>query len=332
MSDPALAAPDTSTPAPSDTPKPSTPAELIKKLIDAGIHFGHPASRWNPKMKPYIHGKRGNIHIIDVKETLKGLIRAKRLVQNAAAEGRDVLFVGTKRQAREIVAEHADRAGMHYVVERWLGGTLTNFRTIRARLNRLDELDQLWSSGEIETYSKKMKSTLGRERDKIKTNLEGIRNMEKMPGIMFIIDTRREKIAVKEAQKLGLTTIALIDTDSDPDLVDLPIPGNDDAMKAIEVIVKELADAAEAGRKGRPQQADKGQQGERPRGRSTRARFKSDDQDKSRSVAAATDRAEPGRRVTIEGQVDPETPSPRDALKGEQPATSGLPLEGVKAD
>ena len=243
-------------PAPADgTPQKmgaSSPAELVKKLVEAGVHFGHPASRWNPKMQPYIHGKRGNIHIIDVKETLKGLLRAKRFIQNTVASGKDVLFVGTKRQARDIVSDHADRAHMHYVVERWLGGTLTNFRTIRARLNRLDELDALWQSGEIETYSKKMQSTLGRERTKIKTNLEGIRNMEKMPGVMFIIDTRREKIAVQEAKKLGVPTIALIDTDSDPDLVDLPIPGNDDAMKAIDLIMAELADAAVDGRQGRP--------------------------------------------------------------------------------
>ncbi len=305
--------------------KPKTPAELVKKLIDAGIHFGHPASRWNPKMKPYIYGKRGNIHIIDVKETLKGLIRAKRLVQNSVAKGQDILFVGTKRQARDIVAEHAERAGMHYVSERWLGGTLTNFRTIRARLSRLDELDELWSSGEIETYSKKMKSTLSRERTKIKTNLEGIRRMEKMPSIMFIVDTRREKIAVKEAQKLGLTTIALIDTDSDPDLVDLPIPGNDDAMKAIEVIIEELADAAEEGRKGRavqPEKGDRGGKGERPKGRSTRARFKVDDQDKERTVAAPVDREESTRSVKIDPTTEP---------AGEKSATVGLPMEGVSA-
>src|SRR5213075_2056014 len=157
--------------------------------------------------------------------------------------GKDILFVGTKRQARHAVEEEAARCGMHYVSERWLGGTLTNFRTIRARLLRLEELEKLWATGQIETYSKKMKSTLQREMDKIKSNLEGIRKMERMPGVMFIVDTRREHIAVKEAKKLGVKTIALIDTDSDPDLIDLPIPGNDDAMRAIEIVVRELADA-----------------------------------------------------------------------------------------
>ena len=312
----------------------SSPAELVKKLVDAGVHFGHPASRWNPKMQPYIHGKRGNIHIIDVKETLKGLLRAKRFIQNTVASGKDVLFVGTKRQARDIVSDHADRAHMHYVVERWLGGTLTNFRTIRARLNRLDELDALWQSGEIETYSKKMQSTLGRERTKIKTNLEGIRNMEKMPGVMFIIDTRREKIAVQEAKKLGVPTIALIDTDSDPDLVDLPIPGNDDAMKAIDLIMAELADAAVDGRQGRPadKQGDGGPQrpaGEKPRGRSTRARFRADDQGRDRPVAAATDAPAVGDGPMAEGFIAPKTPDPAREPVGAENATVSLPMDGA---
>src|SRR5215211_4330968 len=219
-------------------------AELVKALVDAGVHFGHRVSRWNPKMQPYIHGKRNMIHIIDVKETIKGLLLAKRLVQQTVASGKDVVFVGTKRQAKHAVEEETRRCGMHYVSERWLGGTLTNFRTIRARLNRLEELEKLFTTGQIESYSKKMKAALQREMVKIKTNLEGIRRMERMPGLMFVIDTRREHIAVKEARKLGVPVVALIDTDSDPDLVDLPIPGNDDAMRAVEIICHELAEAA----------------------------------------------------------------------------------------
>src|SRR5258708_4832761 len=147
-------------------------AELVKSLVDAGVHFCHRVSRWNPKMQPYIHGKRNMIHIIDVRETIKGLLRAKKLLKNMVAGEKDVLFVGTKRQARHAVEEESKRCGMHYVTERWLGGTLTNFRTIRQRLNRLEELEKLFESGQIETYSKKMKSTLDRERTKIKTNLE----------------------------------------------------------------------------------------------------------------------------------------------------------------
>ena len=251
-------------------------AELVKSLVDAGVHFGHRVSRWNPKMEPYIHGKRNMIHIIDVKETIKGLLRAKKMMQNMVAGGKDILFVGTKRQARHAITEEATRCGMHYVSERWLGGTLTNFRTIRARLNRLDELDKLWETGAIEAgYSKKMKATLGREREKIKANLSGIRKMERMPGAMFIIDTRREHIAVKEAKKLGVPVIALIDTDSDPDLVDLPVPGNDDAMRAIEIIMRELADSIIEGKQGRVDKPD-GEQAGAPgqRRRSTRSQFR----------------------------------------------------------
>ena len=250
-------------------------AELVKSLVEAGVHFGHRVSRWNPKMEPYIKGKRNMIHILDVKETLKGLFRAKKLLQNTVAGGKDVLFVGTKRQARFAVEEETKRCGMHYVSERWLGGTLTNFRTIRARLNRLEELEKLFGTGAIEGYSKKMKATLGREMTKIKANLEGIRKMEKMPGLMVIIDTRREHIAVKEAKKLGVPTIALIDTDSDPDLIDLPIPGNDDAMKAIEIIMREMADSIIEGKTGRSEnKAGPGPEGGR---RSSRAAFKADD-------------------------------------------------------
>jgi len=255
-------------------------SDLVKSLVDAGVHFGHRVSRWNPKMQPYIHGKRNMIHIIDVRETVKGLLRAKRLLQNLVASGKDVLFVGTKRQARHAIEEESRRCGMHYVSERWLGGTLTNFRTIRQRLLRLEELEKLWATGAIESYSKKMKSTLQREMDKIKTNLEGIRKMERMPGVMFIIDTRREHIAVKEARKLGVPTIALIDTDSDPDLIDLPIPGNDDAMRAIEIILKELADAIIEGKTGRAEQKGidtEGAPGTPGRRRSSRSQFRAEE-------------------------------------------------------
>lgn len=250
-------------------------------------------------MQPYIHGKRNMIHIIDVRETLKGLLRVKRLVQNTVASGKDVLFVGTKRQAKFAVKEEAERCGMHYVSERWLGGTLTNFRTIRARLNRLEELEKLWETGQIETYSKKMKAALQREMTKIKTNLEGIRRMERMPGLMFLIDVRREHIAVKEAKKLGVTTAALIDTDSDPSLIDLPIPANDDAMRAIEIIMKELADAVIEGKKGRQAGAegsDAAPAGESrpPRRRSSRSQFRAESATEGQSADSAEAGADSG--------------------------------------
>ncbi len=255
-------------------------AELVKSLVDAGVHFGHRVSRWNPKMEPYIHGKRNMIHIIDVKETVKGLLRAKKLIQATVASGKDVLFVGTKRQARNAVEAEAARCGMHYVSERWLGGTLTNFRTIRARLNRLEELERIFGGPELENYSKKIRSTMQRELDKIKSNLEGIRKMERMPGIMFLIDVRREHIAVKEAKKLGVTTVALIDTDSDPENIDLPVPGNDDAMRAIEIVMRELADSVIEGKTGRSEtktgpQGEGAPAGDRAR-RSTRSQFRAE--------------------------------------------------------
>ena len=194
-----------------------SPASLVKSLIDAGIHFGHRANSWNPKMTPYIFGKRNRIHIIDVKETIKGLLLARKFITKEVAAGKDVLFVGTKRQARSIVETHVKECGMHYVTERWLGGTLTNFSTIRQRLKRLEELEQLEESGEIANYSKKMEATLNREKSKIKRNLEGIRNMGKLPGLMVIIDVNAEQNAVKEARKLGIPIVALLDTDSNPD-------------------------------------------------------------------------------------------------------------------
>jgi small subunit ribosomal protein S2 len=270
-------------------------AELVKALVDAGVHFGHRVSRWNPKMQPYIHGKRNMIHIIDVRETIKGLLRAKKLISNTVAAGKDVLFVGTKRQARFSLENEAKRCGMHYVSERWLGGTLTNFRTIRARLNRLDELEKIFGTDAINSYSKKMKSTLQREMTKIKANLEGIRKIERMPGVMVIVDTRREHIAVKEAKKLGVPTIALIDTDSDPDLIDLPIPGNDDAMRAVEIIMGELADSVIEAKQGRPEV-----KGEEPvtRKRSSRSAFRADE-----TPAAGTDDIASAPVVAAEPQV-----------------------------
>lgn len=267
-------------------------AELVKSLVDAGVHFGHRVSRWNPKMEPYIHGKRNMIHIIDVRETIKGLLRAKKLMQNTVAQGKDVLFVGTKRQAKHAIEEEARRCGMHYVSERWLGGTLTNFRTIRARLLRLEELEKLWESGQIETYSKKMKATLQREMTKIKSNLEGIRKMERMPGVMFIVDTRREHIAVKEARKLGVTTIALIDTDSDPELIDLPIPGNDDAMRAVEIILHEMSESVIEGKQGRVDKVED-PANQQPRRRSTRAAFRAEEPGATPGEGAAEPAPEP---------------------------------------
>ncbi|MFM7130881.1 MAG: 30S ribosomal protein S2 [bacterium] len=221
---------------------------VVKDLIEAGVHFGSRARRWNPKMKPYIYGKRNLIHIIDLKETVRGLLRASKYFKRVASNNGLILFVGTKRQATDTIVEQASRCGMPYVTERWLGGTLTNFVTIRARLKRLEELEHILDGEQAASYSKKMISTLTRERTKIDRNLSGIRTMERLPEALLVVDPLREKIAVQEARKLGIKVISLLDTDCDPDTVDLPIPGNDDSMRSIELVVKFLADAILEGR------------------------------------------------------------------------------------
>ena len=221
---------------------------LVKDLIEAGVHFGHRASRWNPKMRPYIYARRNLIHIIDVRETIRGLLRARKYLQKVSAQGSLVLLVGTKRQACDVIEQQGIRCGMPYVSDRWLGGTLTNFRTIRSRLGRLEELEDLRSSDKISGYSKKMQSSLTREYRKMYRNLNGIRSMNRLPECLLVVDPRKEKNAIGEARKLGIATVALIDTDCDPDEVDLPVPGNDDSIRSIELIVTLMADAIAAGK------------------------------------------------------------------------------------
>ena len=221
---------------------------LVQELVESGVHFGHRSSRWNPKMRPYIYARRNQIHIIDVRETIRGLLRAKKYLADVASHGSLVLFVGTKRQAGDTIQKAAERCGMPYVNDRWLGGTLTNFRTIRSRLARLEELESIRESDEINFYSKKMQSSLNREYRKMFRNLNGMRTMNRLPECMVIVDPKKEKNAVKEARKMGIATVSLIDTDCDPDLVDLPIPGNDDSMRSIDLIVNILAKAVAEGK------------------------------------------------------------------------------------
>ncbi len=215
----------------------------IKALIESCVHYGHRASLWNPKMRPYVYGRRKLIHIIDVRETVRGILRARKFLKQVAAEGNLVLFVGTKRQASETIKTQADRCGMPYISERWLGGTLTNFETIRSRMRRLEELENIINGELLQTYSKKMQSSLMREYNKMYRNLNGLRKMDRYPAAMVVVDPRKEKNAVREARKLGVVSIALIDTDSDPDEVDLPIPGNDDSIRSIDLVISYLADA-----------------------------------------------------------------------------------------
>ena len=222
--------------------------ELVRELINAGVHFGHGVSRWNPRMAPFIFAKRGNIHIIDVKKTLAGLLVAKKLLAEVVSSGKDVVFVGTKRQAQKAVEAAAEKCGMHYVCGRWLGGMLTNFRTIRSRLQRLQQLEAMQEDGTLEKESKKQASRLKREMRKIKGNLEGVRKMSRLPGVVVAVDARKEYLALREARKLGISTIGIIDTDSDPDTVDVAIPANDDSTRAINLILNELSDAVAIGK------------------------------------------------------------------------------------
>ena len=215
----------------------------VKELLDSGVQFGHLASVWNPRMKPYIHGKQNGIHIIDLKGTVRGLIRAYNFLQRLCGDGKGVLFVGTKRQARNAIIAEARRCGQPYVAERWLGGMLTNFYTIRQRLKRLDELEKLEEQGTSAYVTKREFSRAVRERKKIQKNLDGVRNMERLPGALIVIDPVVEHIAVAEAKKLGVPVVALLDTDCDPTKIDIPIPGNDDAMRAIQIVLGRLADA-----------------------------------------------------------------------------------------
>lgn len=227
----------------------------IKTLVKAGFHFGHRTSRWNPRMAPYILKRRNLIHIIDLRATLRGLITGGKLAQAVAARGAYVLFVGTKKQAGILVGREAQRCGMAYVSERWPGGLLTNYATIRSRLERLNELEALEESGQIELYGKKMISALKREKRKIIRNLGGVRKMDKLPGLLVMVDPAREHIAVKEASKLSIPIIALTDTDGDPQNVDIVVPGNDDSFGAIEVFLTTMSEAVVQGVVGRAQAA-----------------------------------------------------------------------------
>lgn len=220
----------------------------VKQLLEAGVHFGHQTRRWNPKMQKYIFGEKNGIYIINLELTLACLVRALDFLKKAASEGKEVLFVGTKKQAQEVVKESAEKCRMPYVNNRWLGGMLTNFATVRKSVARLDLIDQMEQGGNFKFITKKEASHLMKERDKLMRYLTGVRNMKKIPGAIFLIDTKKEEIALREALKLGIPTVALIDTNCDPDLVDYPIPGNDDAIRAIKLFCDLVAEAVIEGR------------------------------------------------------------------------------------
>lgn len=219
----------------------------MKQLLEAGVHFGHQTRRWNPKMKKYIFTERNGIYIIDLQKTVKKLDEAYNYVKEVAAEGGDILFVGTKKQAQEAVKNAAERANMPYINQRWLGGMLTNFVTIRSRINRMEELEAMVEDGRMAVLPKKEQAVLGKELTKLQTNLGGARDMKGLPQALFVIDTKREENAIKEAQRLNIPVVALIDTNSDPDEVEYGIPCNDDAISAVTLMCELMADACLAG-------------------------------------------------------------------------------------
>jgi small subunit ribosomal protein S2 len=233
----------------------------MRDLLEAGIHFGHQTHRWNPKMSRYIFGERNGIYIIDLQKSMRQLRRAYALVRDTVAEGGTVLFVGTKKQAQETVAREADRCGMYYVNHRWLGGTLTNWQTIRQSVQTLLALEELETTGKIEQYPKKEQIQMRKQREKMDKNLRGIKGMSKPADVMFVIDTKREGIAVREAERLGMDCIGICDTNADPDTVALPVPGNDDAIRAIGLFCSTIADAVIEGQSlAEKRQSDKAQQ------------------------------------------------------------------------
>lgn len=219
------------------------PAITMKELLEAGVHFGHRTHRWNPKMKRYIYGGRNGIYIIDLHQTLKLFEDARKFIQDTVAEGKTVLFVGTKKQAQEAVESAAKQCGMYYVNQRWLGGMLTNYRTIQTRIARLRELEKMEADGVFEQLTKKEAAKLREERDKLERFLGGIKDMPKLPGVIYIVDLKKERIALLEARKLDIPVVAIVDTNCDPDEVDYVIPGNDDAIRAIKLISSKLAEA-----------------------------------------------------------------------------------------
>jgi len=222
----------------------------MKQLLEAGVHFGHQTRRWNPKMAEYIFTERNGIYIIDLQKTVRMIETAYNFVRDLTLEGKSVLFVGTKKQAQESIEVEAKRAGMFYVNQRWLGGMLTNFRTIRQRVARLNRLEAMEHNGGFESLPKKEVIKLRLERDKLEKNLGGIREMDRLPAALFVVDPRKERIAIAEARKLGIPIIAIVDTNCDPDEIDYIIPGNDDAIRAVKLIAGKMADAAVEGREG----------------------------------------------------------------------------------
>lgn len=258
----------------------------MKSLLESGVHFGHQTNRWNPKMKPYIYGARSGIYIIDLQKTLIGFKAAEKYIRDIAHTGKKILFVATKKQAQELIAHEATRCGMHYINQRWLGGTLTNFATIRKSIARLLELEKMDADNEFDRLHKKEALGLRKEIVKLNKFFGGIKTMKDLPDVLFIVDTKKEKIALAEGKKLGIKIIAMVDTNSDPDGIDFPIPANDDAMRSIKLFAERIADVYLEGQEMRKSRQEK-EKAEEKASKDAKAPAVPDDKDKSEAVVPA---------------------------------------------
>ena len=285
----------------------------LEELLKAGVHFGHQTRRWNPKMRRFIFAERNGIHIIDLQKTLKQIELAQQLVREVTMRGEAILYVCTKRQLAQIVAAEAERAGAMHVTERWLGGLLTNFATVKKQVRKLKDLEAgSEAGGAFENYTKKEALMMTRQRDKLAKNLSGIKSMSRIPGLMFVVDAKKERIAVDEANKLGIPIIAICDTNSDPDLITVPIAGNDDAIRSVELITKAISDALESARREAPARPDVEDAGESTTWSSERGTEKESDEDRRRKRRPRRRRAKPeaiaarlkGGAEAAEGEAD----------------------------
>ena len=287
----------------------------MKELLEAGVHFGHQTKRWNPKMKEYIFGERNGIYIIDLQKTLKMFKEASKFVADLAAEGKTVMFVGTKRQAQEAIAEEANRCGMFYVNNRWLGGLLTNWVTVQKSVKRLKELDEMATDGRYELLPKKEVIKLERERKHLQANLAGIKNLTRLPDALFVIDSNKEQIAVKEARKLGIPVVAVVDTNCDPSEVDYVIPGNDDALRAIRLFATKIADSVSEG----SQLADKTLLDRAAEGSAAEAAEAAEASEAARAAAVGSEYSDEGEDVSMEEVLGAGVRKSPVAAKDEEP-------------
>jgi small subunit ribosomal protein S2 len=285
----------------------------MKAMLDAGVHFGHQKERWNPKMKPFVYTSRGGIHIIDLQKTLAKAKEAMQFVENMAADGHRLIFVGTKKQAEETIQAAAKRCDQYYVTKRWLGGTLTNFVTIKQSIDRLKKIDQMREKGELDFFSKKERSSMEKEYEKLNEYLQGIRDMKEPAGMLFVVDINKEHIAVQEAKKLGIKVVGICDTNSDPNLIDYPIPGNDDAIRSIKLFSEMIADAYIAG-------AKKYEQVLRTR---TDKQSDVEKEQKEAAPAAKTAQKRGGKKEAAEAPARPAGPNIVKASKGRKLVAAG---------